>query len=305
MMIYVLVAGGLVVLVWVIACQFTTATRSARRQRKGPIATATVIDVAPMERRANGGIGQPYTIRFHDIYGGEHMIRCPDGFGGAVPEKGATVKVRYDPRAPQTLSVLDTPRPPRTRISVLRMGGPVLVVGMFGGALLLPTAWLAGVSAAAFQSAGQLYTCALMFLFGASAVIVTLCQLVSDFAWPVWTARTRATVTDVWTHWRRYYDGHDKPLGLMHSFVVAFELPDGRRFHTLAPEASAFFRPRQGQEVTIRYDEKRPTRFHVAEVLPMLFLKHVTHIAIAAGFVVMGLDLASEVDTAPLAVFMD
>ncbi|WP_017536934.1 DUF3592 domain-containing protein [Nocardiopsis halophila] len=228
--------------------------RTERLLREGVQCDAEVTEVGELSPPTQ--TEPTFTLRYSSPGGEEHRRSFTEGFRGIVPEPGWTVRVAFDPRAPEKAEIIHNPYlhplpgapeppPPNRALVLVHSYGPALYAALIA-VLALPLAFV-GPSP-------------LMVLMSAPFFLIAL--YVIGRAWlsnrhvrpGLWhdPAEARATVTHCWVE-------HGSKGRKYHPFSVEFRLPDGRRFHRGVPTDSAHVRSTVGQVRPVVYVPSDPT----------------------------------------------
>lgn len=207
-----------------------------------------------MSRTVNDGAGHPVRIAVQD--GAlEHEVRDTSGLGGYVVRPGTELVVRQSSVDPDRVQVEQIIGPYGSYpVDPTRNGKKpsLLPVALW---LAAPVALLGLTAVSPSRDAVvPAFVPPLMGFAGLTMVVLAVVLAIRRrLQRRCWEAAT-GVVVDTWVSQR------------VHPFTVHFATRDGREIHKRHRIASSHFRPRQQQQVQVRYDPANPTQFDVREV---------------------------------------
>ncbi|MDA2811028.1 hypothetical protein O4J56_10305 [Nocardiopsis sp. RSe5-2] len=227
--------------------------RRNRLLREGVRSDAEVVatgELAPPHQKEH-----PFTLRYFSPDGTVHHRTFTSGFRGIVPRPGWTVRVAFDPAAPDDVEIIDNPHlgplpgtpalpPPKRALTLLHTYGltvyaAVLVV------LAVPFAIIDSDPAAPLMSAP--------FIVPALFAVDRFWLSERHLRKGLWTdpAQTQGVVTHCWAMRGR--------RGTYYPIIVEFPLPDGRIFRGGVPSDSSYAPSGIGQVKPVVYHPADPT----------------------------------------------
>ncbi|WP_017622493.1 DUF3592 domain-containing protein [Nocardiopsis chromatogenes] len=231
--------------------------RRRRLLREGVRTDAEVVavgDFAPPKQTEH-----PFTLRFSSPDGTVHRHTFTSGFHGIVPQPGWTLRVAFDPAAPDKAEIIDNPYlhpvpgapalpPPGRAFTLVRYYGPTCLAVLLT-AFAVPFAFTQAPPPIVLIGVPF----SLMALFAVGRQWLSLGHTRPGL-WkgPAEAAETHAVVTHCWLEYgrkgRKWYP-----------FAVEFRLPDGRLFRRGVPTGSAHVQSATGQVRPVVYHPSDPT----------------------------------------------